>query len=1452
MKKPLVWLVVVAMLMQLLPALTFAAETTTTLLSENFDAVSAGAKPQSLDCRESEYGGTVMVADVPDETNRSLHLHNPSDPESRVFVQKVYSDGLTGEAVSIDFRFMREKLSGSLTFPTIRDTQSSEFPALTLKNDGTIVAKDDTTEIQLDNYKAGEWYDVSLVFDTDKSVYSIFINGEQKGKNFKTAKPIIDLSVIRFPIFYVESDVYLDDLVISTTGEESELPAEPTAEPGGQTPPPSGSADSPLITSEADKALMQEILRDTVTLALGSSFAIVNNEKKQIDPDNLSVKPLEYNDRTLVPVRFVSENFGATVGWDEATQTVTIQKDDTTIQMVIGQATYTVNGTQYTLDAPPVTFYDRTMIPLRAMAEALNKQVYWNDIGLIVIGDKENPFDTAEKQALLEDVYKDVLYARPDAQQIIADLNAASPNNAHPRILATKSDFEAIKQKIQTDELAAKMFASIQSNAQTLFDTPVAEYSLKENDLRMGPAITQVGPRLETLGLMYQLTGEERYAERAWQELEAACNFPDWNTKHYLDTGGMMAAVAIGYDWIYDYLTDEQRAFVRSAMLEKGVEPGLKIYRREVTEPNLMVMWITAEHNWNTHCNAGLIMAALALGQDAPEIAGEIVSLGLRSFEYIANSFAPDGGWVEGPGYWNSTTIDLVRIISTLQTALGTDYGYFDIPGIAETAYYPTYITGPYGTFNYSDGDMAKRLSTPQIFYMANRLNMPALSAQRKALLEETAGYDEWDLIWYDPQKTAAAGEDLAKDRYFRTIETATMRSSWDENATFVGLHSGDNAGNHAHLDSGSFIMDAMGERWFSDIGSDRITYISGAVEKWHAYRTRAEGHNTFVLNDVTKAEPVKNEDGLTAVVNDVYEDYAEGANPPDWDVREGGSGTVDIIKDGDNHYVRLQCTDENSDTQAFMQKVYTSSPLTGKISLEFSFLPDSEDQTINTPSFRDTDKVELTLLTFNDQGVITVKDGSSNIELGDYKASEWYQIRLDIDLDKDTYTVYLNGKEEKTNLSLPKPLKDLSVLRFPIYKKVQTYGLDDIRLFAQVDEAIATRNLNPDQDPTAFSYITRYESKEKGAYAITDLTPAYAKWATSANRGVMLTDNRSAVVVRDEITMIKPVDYYWFAHTTADIAVSADKKSAILTLNGKRLWAGIIDGADAEFSVMDAAPLETSPNPSGQIVNTGIRKLTVYIPQATEVNMSIAFVPLYGDASTPAQIPQVQTLAAFSVADGSIPVLDNISLNGQNIEAFTPDQTYYSVPVLSGEPVPTIEASSSSADVTVSQAQGLPGEAIITVIDKNDAQQSSTYTIHFEEKILKYKNVCGVQINSDMITSSSIQEPENPPENTIDGDLSTRFAASGGGEWIQYDLGAVTTVDHLSIAWMNGDERVYTFKISVSEDGLAWTDVFDGKTSGTTNDLETHTFPACSARYIRITGFGNTVNSWNSITEVE
>ncbi|GAA2109912.1 hypothetical protein GCM10009802_06540 [Streptomyces synnematoformans] len=119
-------------------------------------------------------------------------------------------------------------------------------------------------------------------------------------------------------------------------------------------------------------------------------------------------------------------------------------------------------------------------------------------------------------------------------------------------------------------------------------------------------------------------------------------------------------------------------------------------------------------------------------------------------------------------------------------------------------------------------------------------------------------------------------------------------------------------------------------------------------------------------------------------------------------------------------------------------------------------------------------------------------------------------------------------------------------------------------------------------------------------------------------------------------------------------------------------------------------------------------------------------------------------------------------------------------------------------------------------------------------------------------VTASS--DDGNEPDNTIDGDLSTRWSAAGDGVWIRFDLGSVTTVDSVSLAWYDGDSRRATFDVRLSEDGSTWTTVLSRATSsGTTRSLETYNFADAPARYVQIVGHGNDSSDsakWTSITE--
>jgi hypothetical protein len=109
-----------------------------------------------------------------------------------------------------------------------------------------------------------------------------------------------------------------------------------------------------------------------------------------------------------------------------------------------------------------------------------------------------------------------------------------------------------------------------------------------------------------------------------------------------------------------------------------------------------------------------------------------------------------------------------------------------------------------------------------------------------------------------------------------------------------------------------------------------------------------------------------------------------------------------------------------------------------------------------------------------------------------------------------------------------------------------------------------------------------------------------------------------------------------------------------------------------------------------------------------------------------------------------------------------------------------------------------------------------------------------------------------NVPANAIDGSLATRWSASGEGQWLQLNLGAARTVTHVTIATYNGNQRQGRFDLQTSTNGTTWSTVLtNAATSGTTLAEETFDFGDVQAQYVRYLGHGNSVNAWNSLTEV-
>jgi predicted phosphodiesterase len=118
--------------------------------------------------------------------------------------------------------------------------------------------------------------------------------------------------------------------------------------------------------------------------------------------------------------------------------------------------------------------------------------------------------------------------------------------------------------------------------------------------------------------------------------------------------------------------------------------------------------------------------------------------------------------------------------------------------------------------------------------------------------------------------------------------------------------------------------------------------------------------------------------------------------------------------------------------------------------------------------------------------------------------------------------------------------------------------------------------------------------------------------------------------------------------------------------------------------------------------------------------------------------------------------------------------------------------------------------------------------------------------------TTASGADNLHPPSHAVDQNINTRWSNLGLGSWIQFDLGQDNVICSVGINWHRGNERINTFVISVSQDGKAFTNVFSGKSDGTSLNEQNYNFQSKTGRFIRVMVNGNTQSDWVSISEVK
>lgn len=434
--------------------------------------------------------------------------------------------------------------------------------------------------------------------------------------------------------------------------------------------------------------------------------------------------------------------------------------------------------------------------------------------------------------------------ATPSTSSVAVPAELSTLVAGHPRVLLTEADVTAARDRLAADARLREWRDRLRRDAAAVLDLPPVERTL------VGPRLLaqsrEALRRISLLAGLYLLDGDRRWRDRAVAELRAVAAFEDWNPPHFLDVAEMAAAVALGYDWLYRDLSADDRALLRRALVRHALEPGLAAI-------DARAWWaVQGRNNWTQVCLGGLTLAALAVADEEPALAARVLQAvrgdGLARRMRL---YAPDGGDEEGPGYWDYATTYTTLLLAALDSALGTDFGLSGAEGFAKTGDFRMQAIGPSGLqFNYADAREAPG-DAPQMFWLAGRFNRPDYAAHERAWLQRSGGAPGiFHLLWASrvPAAESTAPPTVAR---FTGVDVVFLRGDWrDPMTTWVALKGGKNSASHAHLDLGSFVLDALGERWAVDLGPDDYDLPEYfGRRRWSYYRLRTESHNTLLVN---------------------------------------------------------------------------------------------------------------------------------------------------------------------------------------------------------------------------------------------------------------------------------------------------------------------------------------------------------------------------------------------------------------------------------------------------------------------------------------------------------------------------------------------------------------------------------------------------------------------------
>ena len=434
-------------------------------------------------------------------------------------------------------------------------------------------------------------------------------------------------------------------------------------------------------------------------------------------------------------------------------------------------------------------------------------------------------------------------YGLPSGNELISKIR-----KDHPRVWFTKDDINKVKSAQSKSTELGQYISYLNEKSLGLIKRNPEGKVTRHQDL---------WNEFKLLGFAYHVNGDPSIPPYALKLMRKALSDPSLGKPREAFCYESHA-LGTGYDLFCEAWSKEDRAQIDES-LRKFIDKGIELVRDAMGVGGAS----TGRTNIGIQSQASYIVLCAALADRYPNECSEIIDNFLYTFASALEELNPDGGWREGPGYWGYT-LDrgIIPVLVTLRSGWGTTFGLEKMPGLDKSGQFLPYVTGPVNDLCFAFGDSREKMgySTSDLFYATFFKDKSVAwflknSVQKKSYVEVLKKLGALP-IPYEPEVfESPVMEEPPLSKQFKRIELGSFRSSWnDNNGWFVAFKGGWGSEAHGNLHAGSFVLDAMGERWIShgagtSYDAEDCWNYSPMGGRWRLYGARAESKNCFVVN---------------------------------------------------------------------------------------------------------------------------------------------------------------------------------------------------------------------------------------------------------------------------------------------------------------------------------------------------------------------------------------------------------------------------------------------------------------------------------------------------------------------------------------------------------------------------------------------------------------------------